>query len=322
MSPEQIKSTKDVTLQSDIYSLGVVLWQMATGRKPYDLKSISTFELQTKIVTEKLPVISSIFNEIIEIATDKDLKNRFNNCKEFSNKFSNVQNKNFEKTLIYEDNNSVKTSVETNVDKTVVESDQNSNTIPKPQINISVTPPKPTGSSPVIYLITGIVLVIVLGVIFTNRTYNSHSPELPMDTTIVEEPVSEDSTAAVAPEEVAAEGENFTGESDYYDAAENNTTIVSTIVSFYNNSPYTVKLACAFYDRGGWETIGWYEIFPYATEDVNLPETIDKNSFYWHVEDEHGETWSEEDGYFCVSHSDKFHFYVCDFILSWRVRTY
>ena len=175
MSPEQIKSTKDVTLQSDIYSLSVVLWQMATGKKPYDLKSISTFELQTKIVTEKLPVISSIFNEIIEIATDKDLKNRFNNCKEFSNKFSNVQNKNFEKTLIYEDNNSVKTSVETNVDKTVVESDQNSNTIPKPQINIPVTPPKPTGSSSVSewaqflwYKILGVFLLLVaIGFAFT-----------------------------------------------------------------------------------------------------------------------------------------------------------
>jgi serine/threonine protein kinase len=66
MSPEQIKSTKDVTLQSDIYSLGVVLWQMASGKKPYDLTTLSTFEMQTKIVNEKLPLTSSIFDVIIK----------------------------------------------------------------------------------------------------------------------------------------------------------------------------------------------------------------------------------------------------------------
>ena len=54
MSPEQVKSTKDVTSQSDIYSLGVVLWQMVMGKKPYETSTISTWELQTKIVTEPL----------------------------------------------------------------------------------------------------------------------------------------------------------------------------------------------------------------------------------------------------------------------------
>jgi serine/threonine protein kinase len=90
MSPEQIKSTKDVTLQSDIYSLGVVLWQMATGNKPYDLKTLSTFELQTKVVTEKSPLISSIFNEIIEKATAKDSENRYKNCNEIKVRLVNL----------------------------------------------------------------------------------------------------------------------------------------------------------------------------------------------------------------------------------------
>ena len=42
MSPEQIKSTKDITIQTDIYSLGVVLWNMATGTKPYNQNTLSS----------------------------------------------------------------------------------------------------------------------------------------------------------------------------------------------------------------------------------------------------------------------------------------
>jgi hypothetical protein len=81
MSPEQIKSTKDVTLQSDIYSLGVVLWQMATGKKPYDIKTLSTFELQTKIVTEPLSKTNTNWDNFISRATAKDINERFTDCK-------------------------------------------------------------------------------------------------------------------------------------------------------------------------------------------------------------------------------------------------
>jgi uncharacterized protein (TIGR02145 family) len=80
MSPEQIKSTKDVTLQSDIYSLGVVLWQMVTGKKPYDLQTLSTFELQTKIVNEKLDKTHSIWDVQIQKASTKNLEERFQQC--------------------------------------------------------------------------------------------------------------------------------------------------------------------------------------------------------------------------------------------------
>ena len=73
MSPEQIKSTKDVTLQSDIYSLGVVLWQMVMGQKPYDAQTLSTFELQTKIVNETLFKTNTNWDKFISIATANDI---------------------------------------------------------------------------------------------------------------------------------------------------------------------------------------------------------------------------------------------------------
>jgi serine/threonine protein kinase len=80
MSPEQIKSTKDVTLQSDIYSLGVVLWQMVMGKKPYNINTISTFELQTKIVTEPLSKTNTNWDKFILRATAKDINDRYTDC--------------------------------------------------------------------------------------------------------------------------------------------------------------------------------------------------------------------------------------------------
>jgi serine/threonine protein kinase len=80
MSPEQIVSTKAVTTQSDIYSMGVVLWQMVSGKKPYDSSILSTFQIQAKIVNEPLPETGTVWGEIIYKATRKDLKTRYKKC--------------------------------------------------------------------------------------------------------------------------------------------------------------------------------------------------------------------------------------------------
>jgi serine/threonine-protein kinase len=82
MSPEQITETKSVNAQSDIYSLGVVLWQMVTGQKPYDTKTLSNFHLQTKIVTERLGTTNTIWDKVIQKATAKEGQNRFASCTE------------------------------------------------------------------------------------------------------------------------------------------------------------------------------------------------------------------------------------------------
>ena len=103
MSPEQVKSTKEVTAQSDIYSLGVVLWQMVTGKKPYDTNTISTFELQTKIVNEKLELTNTSFDAIITDATAKDLKGRYINCLQFKNQLLH-KTEDLESTKLFNNN--------------------------------------------------------------------------------------------------------------------------------------------------------------------------------------------------------------------------
>ena len=124
MSPEQVKSTKDVTLQSDIYSLGVVLWQMVMGKKPYHSHTTSTFDLQTKIVNEKLLSTSSIFDLIIEKSTAKDLEGRFKNCEEVKNNIENLQKLDNESTKAFTSQNSEKTIIETAAEKTIVEKNE------------------------------------------------------------------------------------------------------------------------------------------------------------------------------------------------------
>jgi serine/threonine-protein kinase len=84
MSPEQITETKSVTAQSDIYSLGVVLWQMVMGEKPYDTKTLSSFQLQMKIVNDALAQTNATWDAVIQKCTQKDIGRRFITCAEIS----------------------------------------------------------------------------------------------------------------------------------------------------------------------------------------------------------------------------------------------
>ncbi len=109
MSPEQVKATKDVTSQSDIYSLGVVLWQMVTGKKPYADETLSTFEIQTKIVNDNLPITGTIWDNVIQKSTSKVPSLRFNQIADFievlgKNDKPHLPNMEFDKTVVASDN--------------------------------------------------------------------------------------------------------------------------------------------------------------------------------------------------------------------------
>lgn len=82
MSPEQINEASNVSPSSDLYSLGVVLWYMAMGARPYESSSLSTFQLMSKIVNEPLPETGTIFQDIISKLTEKNAGKRFQNCEQ------------------------------------------------------------------------------------------------------------------------------------------------------------------------------------------------------------------------------------------------
>ena len=92
MSPEQIHETRSVTPRSDIYSLGVVLWQMVTGKKPYSTETLSAFQLQLKIVNEPLPLTGTNLDNLIQKATEKDSLHRYSDISSFRSAWQKGQN--------------------------------------------------------------------------------------------------------------------------------------------------------------------------------------------------------------------------------------
>lgn len=83
MSPEQIKGLKNVDIRSDLYSLGMTLYEILTGRVPFD-KTDSDFTIQRQIVDGEIPSpikfnaeIPKKLIKIIQKAIHKDPEKRY-----------------------------------------------------------------------------------------------------------------------------------------------------------------------------------------------------------------------------------------------------
>jgi serine/threonine protein kinase len=94
MSPEQVRNSTEITKQTDIYSLGVVLWQMVSGQKPYSSESLSAFDLQLMIVQEVLPLTNTHWDLIIQKATQKDSSLRYKSCDFWQSEIENLTGRN------------------------------------------------------------------------------------------------------------------------------------------------------------------------------------------------------------------------------------
>ena len=79
MSPEQLKSSKVVDARADIWSIGVVMYELICGRQPFIAESIT--ELAVRVVTEPHPALPPNlprgFVEIVGRCLEKDPARRY-----------------------------------------------------------------------------------------------------------------------------------------------------------------------------------------------------------------------------------------------------
>jgi non-specific serine/threonine protein kinase len=95
MSPEQIKAYP-LNQKTDLYSLGVVLFQMLTGRLPFRANNAATLiyriiNLDTPSICGLNPNLPEGLDPILKKALEKDLYNRYRNGAEFAKDLAAVR---------------------------------------------------------------------------------------------------------------------------------------------------------------------------------------------------------------------------------------
>jgi len=95
MSPEQVEG-KEVDRRSDIYSLGIILFEMVTGRVPFKGETALSIAMKHKTEKPKDPrllnhLLPDDLNQIILKCLEKDRKNRYKSMEELRSELINIE---------------------------------------------------------------------------------------------------------------------------------------------------------------------------------------------------------------------------------------
>lgn len=296
MSPEQVKSTKAVTSSTDIYSLGVVLWQMISGRRPYESTTISTFEMQTKIVNEPLPSTGTQWDSIISKSTHKIPEERYTDISEFKKAFVQVASAGSSATPVAPQPSSSPspTSAGMSLEEWMMARK-------RPHTNTAVN------------IVSVIACCIIIGVLSYLNVQNGYEEYEEDSSLITEAPSSVDDAAVVEPPAVPEPVDGFEAEeaTPAPEADETFTPTQYSTVEFVNASSDQVSVAVGYRGASGWESHGWYNIKPGESYFYNLPSGFTEDLIYWYAEDVFGNKYEGKDNYLCVK-EEAFSFYGDD----------
>jgi serine/threonine protein kinase len=294
MSPEQVKSTKDVAKQSDIYSLGVVLWQMIKGQKPYDANTLSIFDIQMKIVGEQLSLTGTPFDQAIKKATEKDPSSRYENCREFSFSLSNLDGIQVADKKAAPPPAAEATTIQSSTPPLprVAPTDASKPPLapPTPTTAKATPPTSPKKSRPYILpIIIGTIILIAVGLRLRSEDSNNNT----------------DGDDYYYNSERIIDSEEIVGDS--YLPVDTTTRESLPTIYFTNSTNNRILIALA-YDNSGFETRGWFAVEANSDIAIPLPHRIGDEIFWYAMQEDDNEEYSGSDGYFCLDTQKKFHY--------------
>ncbi|MFO0738738.1 MAG: serine/threonine-protein kinase [Labilithrix sp.] len=89
MSPEQVRSTRDVDARADIWSLGVVLFELITGQQVWRAEELGQLVPEIiasspRRISEAMPSIDPAFDAVLSRALEPEVTRRFQTAAEFA----------------------------------------------------------------------------------------------------------------------------------------------------------------------------------------------------------------------------------------------
>lgn len=246
MSPEQVMG-RDVDFRSDIYSLGILLYEMLTATLPYNTNS--EYEVMDSILKQPIPdlnLLSSHFpnnlGRLVNKACEKFPEDRFNSANDFINAIEQIGYKANKKST-------VKVNVSPDLNKTVLRNNYQTYNYSKPEKK----------SSKYLLIILSIIIIAIATIFVLYSIFNKADDKIITQSKTQEEKQNNNLFSKIninghyrgtikdgtswEVEIFGFDGENFNGNNTiYWSFVKNPGGMISTFNGKFNKSDGTIEM--------------------------------------------------------------------------------